>query len=335
MEPVQALSLLSEVHVLSLKRKYQEVLGTLEHLDIAELIAEPELALHILNAMLYVYRTEEGLSLSEELLEKEELLPHRQFANRIRITRSGHLSRTGALQEAQECLQRCLETCRWNEANRYTADVWNNLGIVYSMRGDWATAISELRRALGMYQQLGNRHGVASASRARGLAARSWGGFEDAEDCFQSAASYYKEEGITQEVTASEAERALALAGLGDVRLAEVMARRAVRRCSESENEPLLGEVLRVLGTVLRCAGTFGEARATLLRAYTLGKVERNEALKAETRVELGLLSYALGDITDGDRHLAAASRLYSAMEAWGYVRRIESVKARGIERPV
>lgn len=327
MEPIEALSLLSEVHELSSARKYQEVVRVLGRLDPDEFITEPELAIHLLTAQLYLYLTDEGLSLSGVLLTKEQELPQAQFANRIRVVRSGHLTRIGALQEAQECLERCLTTCRWDTPNRYTADVWNNLGIVYSMRGEWDTAISALRRSLGMYQQLGLRLGIASACHNIGMANRYWGHFEEAERFFRRAATYYYREGTIQEVTASEAELSLAIVGQGDVNVARAMARRAVRRCIALENQPLLGETLRVLGTVLRCAGAFTEAKDNLLKAYRMGNEQNNEQLRAETCLELGLLSYAIDDIRAGERYLAAASRIFTSMQAYGYVRRVASVR--------
>lgn len=317
--------LLQEIRELSARRKYHELELLLTGLPEHDLVAEPEIGFHLAVAWLYTRQSPQGLALTEKLVCTARTRGNLQLLRRIDLLRSAFLSREGRLDEAQIAVQAAMAYDSWDDPSPFVAEAHNSLGVILSMRGDWGNAVPQLHRALTLFQQLGHRRGVGFVNHNLGLANRYWGRYADAERFFTRAQTYYEVEGTAEERVFTDAERSLAILGLGDVELAEVMARRAVASCEALENEVLLGESLRALGTVLRETRRSADARAVFARSFSYARLTRNPQLEAELHEELALAARSQGFLEKASRHAERASKHYRRIGAWGFERRLSA----------
>jgi tetratricopeptide (TPR) repeat protein len=311
-----SLAVLQELRNLAATRQYWELERRLLSLPEEVLLEEPELGLHLANAWLHLRRTQAAIPLAKKLLKATQAARNESLSRRIHLFLSIYLAREGRLDAAERSVLQCMESGRWDEPTKFVAAANNSLGIIYSMRGQWEMAVPQLMRALAMYGQLGSRLGTASVSHNLGMVHRLRSYYEDSERCFLAASTYYATDGTVEEHVFSESERSLAILGLGDAKLAELMARRALERCRRINNVELLGEALRVVGTILREKGNIEEARKSLGEAYICARLNRNSQLKAEIHVESALLEYEDGRTALADTHFERANNYYRTIGA-------------------
>jgi tetratricopeptide (TPR) repeat protein len=319
-----SLALLQELRVLVKQRRYEQVEVIVSALPRIDLLKEPELGFHLATAWLYSRQSAKALTLTEELLDATLKAGNDHLHRRVHLLRSAFFSRQGKLNDAEVAIGYAMEDMRWNEPSSFVAEANNSLGVVLSMRGDWEGAVAQLNRAMTLFKQIGLRRGIGMVNHNLALTLRYWGRYAEAERFFIQANAYFIEEGIAQERAYCEAERSLAMLGLGDLRLAQSMARRSLERCRELGSRELLGESLRIMGIILRESGEIAEAESILREAFGHARALKNLQLQAELHEELALLCGVLGQEGKTRGHAERARRHYARIGAWGYENRLE-----------
>jgi tetratricopeptide (TPR) repeat protein len=324
MDYLGELSLVEESRELTTTRQYRHVVARLSALPLNSLLSAPELGRDLAEAYLFLHRTQAGIQLTSALLKNEKTLQQSNITSQLRIIRAAFLSRGGQLAEAELLYQRVIHEVGWLKVSPLVAEAHNGLAIILGMKGEWESAITQLQRALILYQQLGNRRGVASVFHNIGLSNRYLDVCDEAERNFRHAYSYYFAEGTDEEKVFVEAERSLAILGMGDTDLAEVMAQRALRRCRDIQADEMCGDCLRIVGTVARENGKCSEAHAYLREGFEFAKKNNNRLLKAEIHEEFALSLLQLGKVSRAVKHRYVAREYYLLGGSVGHCRRLE-----------
>lgn len=288
------LSLLGQLRGLIDTRQYWRVERQLSAMERDWLVAEPALGYALAVAYIHLRKSRKGLQLTEQILAHHDSRTD-SLLQEIELFHSIFLGREGRLREAESVAVRCLGGAGASQGGKYAASANNNLGVLLCQKGDWEGAISALQRALALYGQIGRPLGAASVSHNIGMTYRYMGQCGEAERYYLAASEYYSTHGTVEEDTFTEAERSLAILGLGDSRLALRMAERAVERCRRIGNIELLGEVLRIVGIVYREVERPAESQRALREAYRYATRCDNAQLKAEVQLETGLLEWSVG----------------------------------------
>jgi tetratricopeptide (TPR) repeat protein len=318
-----ALHLIAEMRELTRTRQYWELERRLLALPRKLLLSEPELGEHLSLAWLHLRKTTEGINYTLELLKETYRQQNTFRCRRLELLASLLFSQAGRLDEGEEAVQRCMLDLDWNQPSKLVAGANNSWGAIRNMKGDWDAAILYMQRALAIYRQIGHRLGIAAVTHNIGLSYRQRGQYEDAENYYLAASVYYSAYGTVEEHAFTQAERSLAVLGLGDIELAEFMARRALESCRRLANRELLCETLRILAIVLRTKGQARDARDLLRESFSYARSCGYIQMKAEVHLELGLVEHDLRNNQTAIRHLLRAQRWFRAMGASEWERRV------------
>jgi tetratricopeptide (TPR) repeat protein len=321
MEIATSLSLLEELRALAAERRYLEIERKLLDLPADDLIDDPEVGLQLVLAWSHLRRTTEALTLTSRLIDQALAVGNNDLALRVELVKSFLLGREGKLHEAERSVKICLERKDSVDCSQFGAAAISSLATILTLRGQWEPAIALFHRALSHYQQLGHSLGVAASHHNLGLANRYCGRLEEAERYFAAASDYYLAEGTVEEHIMAEAERSLAIVGLGDELLAESMIRRSLQACRRIGNRELLAEALRIAGAVLRVCNRPNEARNLLKEGLSLSHRACRKQLQAEIHLELHHLSCKVGRSDAARRHLRRSKRLFEEIGAQGFLR--------------
>jgi tetratricopeptide (TPR) repeat protein len=88
-------------------------------------------------------------------------------------------------EKAVNCYQFALDICRELEDIYSESTTWNNLGTIYTSRGDHAQAAECYRRSVELHHRLGDRQGEALALSNLGASYSDLGDLELAETCYR------------------------------------------------------------------------------------------------------------------------------------------------------
>ena len=180
--------------------------------------------------------------------------------------------------------------------------------------GDTEEAVLLARRGVAWARTAGPRSMLWSTLVMLGLGLRETGDHCGAAEVFGEAASIARGEGNAGDAAYAEAERALAVAVGGDLRLALVLVRRAITSAAGAEDPRAEAEGNRVLGTILRISGEPSEAREALKSALRIASHMGNRIIRAKVYEQFALL-----DQDEGNLDLARAHADHAATDFfWG-----------------
>lgn len=191
---------------------------------------------------------------------------------------------------------------RWAQAT-----MRNNLGVAVIDRGDLDAAEEHYRRALALFEELDDPHGVNTTRANQAWVDHYRGDHAAAVANLRTALEYYESAGATRNAAITLRGMALVEAARGDHESAIAHGEEALRRVVELGLDLDVTMAHNCLGWAWYRAGALPEARA----AYTaaLESCDRSgstyEAARAETG--LGNVAAAAGDLADASRLWAAA----------------------------
>lgn len=297
-----------QIRYLRKSRSFAEIRQLLERLSRAELLEDLELCLALASALSYLKCHSQAKLL---LLQAE---PHvtrpsnKGFLRRWQLLLAIQLIEDGALHHAEQLLLESLAVSEKHSDHRLIADNNNSLGVIQSFRGEVMHAVTYFRRSLVAWQKLGDAQGVGIAHYNLGLVLREWGRTAESVPHFNHAEDYFSREGIDEERVHVTAERALLFSDLGDLVLAERLARTAVQEASALTVVGIKAAALRALGAILQRAGKLDESERTLREALRVLAKEKAGVIRAEVLEELALVSVGLEKHADAERCVAEAA---------------------------
>jgi len=291
-----------------------------------EIFRQPELGLYLCDAWFYLGERDQGRDLLLKLAE-----PLKRTGNsalfRRQMNREIHARiYFGELAEAEQVAEALMQAAFDADDEGTVASAFVALGVVADIRCNWSLAISSFLRALTPFQRSGLRRGIGGIHHNLGMSYRQLGAYAESETHFDLAVQNYKAVGVEADIAGTEMERALLLNTLGDHRLAEALARSALRRYSSVQHRPGIGDANRVLGILAGSRGRFSEAREHLQFSLQVAYEVGDRLVQAETHEELAYLEERCGNANLVSDLVHKATALYSAM---GAERRAERLRER------
>lgn len=288
------------------------------------LLEEPELGFLLAQAQFYGGKWSEALRLIR-LIEKTVLDGgNERIARRWMNLEAMVRLALGDASTAESRLGLALEASSLAGDAQLTAFVRCNLGIISDIQCRWDEALVHYQHALAAYQNLGHRHGLGLIHHNTAMTYRQLGLYRSSAAHFDHALAVLLKSGGEVEVAGCENERALLLSTVGDRRLAEVTAQRALQRYSKIRHEPGMGDAHRVLGIIALRAGMNPEAGRHLAVALGYARRSGDRLTEAETLEELAVLEAGQGDLDAAGAARTEAAAIYRSYGALERVRRMQ-----------
>ncbi|MBI2566469.1 MAG: tetratricopeptide repeat protein [Candidatus Schekmanbacteria bacterium] len=235
------------------------------------------------------------------------------------LLEGGHVARADAL------LRHALEIAVEIDDARLTGHIYNNLGVLCCIRGDYAAGACELARALAARQSVGNAGAFAETYHNLGLAARRRQRPDEAREHLRRASEYARMSGdgrLAGNVFLAETELDL---DSGDLRLARFHAERALAIHREHGDALGIAEARRFTGLVAHLQGDANEACRILEEALAAFEKVGHLLGIAETAEDLAHVARTLGDRERAQALLAQAAAIFGEL---GDTRRAASAAA-------
>jgi tetratricopeptide (TPR) repeat protein len=290
------------------------------------LLEEPELGFLLAQAQFYGGKWNEALSLVG-LVERPllEAGPERISRRRTNLEAMIRLSLGDAF-TAESLLLTVLEVSTAVGDTQLTAFARSNLGVISDIKCRWDEALVHYQHALAAYQKIGHEYGVGQVHHNTAMTYRQLGFYRSSATHFEYAQEYFSSSGVQVEIAGCDNERALLLSALGDRRLADVTARRALHRFSTIQHEPGIGDAHRVLGIIASRAGQDGKAHAYLTTALEYTRRGGDRLTEAETLEEMAVLQRGRGDLEAAGAAQKRAAEIY---QSYGALERIQRMRER------
>lgn len=319
-------ALLARAWELGRARDYPGLVGLLSPVPKEQLFIEPELGYWLAAGWKYLGRWSGALELVRDLEE-----PCRRRSNTwvylARMTLEGAVSfHLGRLAEAEALFLRVIDVARGTGEDESFMYATMNLGTICDVRCQWQEALANYRLAMAVCQRLGDRSNLGLIHHNLAMTCRQLALFHEASSHFEKALIHMQAAGGSEPIGFVEMERAHLLYLIGDLRLAEATARRALHRFADLDHSPGKGDCLRVLGIIAAGQGRRDEAKRYLTDA--LGKVRAGGYRLAEAEVleEMAVLEKQQGNDEAVPALADAACAIYEEM---GAVLRAQKVRLR------
>lgn len=277
----------------------------------AELRAEPELGFLCADACLRTGRPEQALERGAGIEPALRRRGERALLLNLLNVVGAALFQLGRTAAAHERFGELLELASEWGNEEFAARASNNLGVLANVRGEREAALAHYQRALASYQRLGYVRGLAQTHHNLGISYRDLGHAQEADAHYQRAIELAAGAQSEDVIAQAESERALLRASAGDGKLAEALARRALRRF-ERLGDPLgSADALRVLAAAARARREPALAATHLQHALAIARAHSDPLLLAEVQRDRGLL------LRDQDDAAAARAALGEARDAF------------------
>jgi tetratricopeptide (TPR) repeat protein len=224
--------------------------------------------------------------------------------------------RLGRLEEAERLFERARAESRAAGDLRLAAKTAGNLGIVASVRGDLAAALSHFDASLDGFRRVGQAHDVAYALNNRGMLLRRMDRADEAARAFEEALHMVTVLGDPTGRALLHVNRAeLAFAGgrhaeaAAECDAAAVLAR-------ELHVDAVLGETHKLYGVLARERGDLREAEEHLRAGEALAERRQDALLLGETLRERAEVHLRQGRNRDMFQCLNRAHRLFTQLRA-------------------
>jgi putative nucleotidyltransferase with HDIG domain len=222
----------------------------------------------------------------------------------------------GLLEEAIPLYHEAARMARVAGDERLVAMVEQNLGVIASMRGDFATALQHHTTSLERYRSLGLRQELARQLSNIGLAYAKLGRGGEADDAYTEALAIAQECGDTWTRLMVELNRVDLLIARADYGAARAACDRILTEARDLHDTRLLAETYKHHGVIARETRRLDESERFLAAAYEQAMAREDLLLAAETLRERAELYLELGRNRDTLQALSQSHRLFTRLRA-------------------
>lgn len=222
----------------------------------------------------------------------------------------------GDLPGAERDFHAALELAHADGDDLLVARVTNNLGTIANIRGRRDEALALYQLAVPAYQRTGNANGIAESYHNMAHSYRDLRRFDTAEEFEFRAMEMAREAGNARLAAMARAGRAELHLMRGDVRMADVGARRAALEFSRLPDPVGEADATRLAGLARAALGDHDAALADFWRAIELARsvgalLQEAETLEARARVYV-----ERGDVAAARADAEAAAATFERMGA-------------------
>lgn len=222
----------------------------------------------------------------------------------------------GDLKGAEEGFAEVLDEAAVAGIESLAADAANNLGAVWSLRGEPERALGFYQLCVPLYQKLGDSLNLARAYHNLGIVYRDAGHLDRSAAYFEKAEERARVMKDAQLAAMTLAGRADLAHRRGEAPVAARLAERALRESTKADDPLGRCDALRVLGVVAAARGKLEPGLRHLDEAHALARSHGHRQLEAEVLRERGAVHHALGASAAGRADLEAARALFAELGA-------------------
>jgi predicted ATPase len=217
----------------------------------------------------------------------------------------------GRFAEGMALYTRAYETAERSGSLSDRAQASNNLGNAARDLGDYLGAEGYFRRALVLWEQVGDTECISGAHINLGNLAMSQGDFKVAREHHQQALTVCQEIGNVQGLTLAQANLAILAAEEGDGPTAVSVAEKCLRALNQSGNVLVRGLVEVVLGEAYLQCKEMKTAQETFSRVMEEYSEEANPLAVAGAHRGLGRVALTQGSTSEAFGHLSRAKEIF------------------------
>ncbi len=195
------------------------------------------------------------------------------------------------------------------------ADVYGNLGLICEAHGQLQEAEKMQRQALEMHEQAGSCRGMAKALDSLGLIYETRGELKDAEEMHRKALILHEQEGSAEGMAAAHNNIGLIYKQRGDLEEAESMFRNAIKINERLGRNRGLAIAYNNVGLILQELGKLDEAERMHQAALRINKEVASREGKGATYDSLGILCCRRGKLEEAERRHRQALALFEILE--------------------
>ncbi|MCX4094474.1 tetratricopeptide repeat protein [Nocardia sp. alder85J] len=179
---------------------------------------------------------------------------------------------------------------------------YHQLGILAQARGDYGEADRRYQQALTIFEELGDRVGMASSYGQLGILAQARGDYAEAERRYQQALTLLEELGDRARMATSYHQLGILAQRRGDYPEAERRYQQSLTIEEELGNRVGMASSYGQLGILAQDRGDYPEAERRYQQALTIFEELGNRAGTATGYHQLGRLAQARGDYAEAER---------------------------------
>jgi adenylate cyclase len=187
-------------------------------------------------------------------------------------------------------------------------------GRVLVLRGDYPTAMENYERALALYEELGDRSGVALVTGSIGIVHRFTGNFPAALECYHHALVLHEELGDRNGVARVTGNIGIVYHNTGDYPAALDYYHRAIALHEELGHRSGVATATGNIGTVYHSTGDYSAALKYYHNALVLHQELDNRSGVALVTENIGLVHDNIGDHATALEHYHRALAMFEAL---------------------
>ncbi|MCW9098183.1 MAG: tetratricopeptide repeat protein [Ignavibacteriaceae bacterium] len=232
----------------------------------------------------------------------------------------------GDILKAKKHLLTSLSLIKSDEDLELAANLYSNLGIVYSIQESPQASISHLNRALAIYNKLGNNKSASEVSLNLGIVHYESDNYDAAMAALNTAIETSKAGRFLSILCLTYLAKAQVLIKLDDFYYASEFANKALEISHNSDDKLTLADIYKVKGIIERHLENFAASETYLLNSLRINENLNNELNVAETSFELRLLYEKMKDADSKNIYLKRSRNYFRNIEANAKVDIIEEL---------
>ena len=204
-------------------------------------------------------------------------------------TAASILNRIGRWDDEWKLANRQIQNTHLNKDQQ--AAWHHNLGVLAQARGDYDTAHNLYQQALAIFEELGNRAGMATTYHQLGMLAQARGDYDTAHNLYEQSLHIKEELGNRAGMAATYHQLGVLAQARGDYDTAHNLYEQSLRIEEELGNRAGMATTYGQLGVLAQARGDYDTAHTYYQRALTIFEELGDRVNIAKVRRNLGILA--------------------------------------------
>ena len=227
-------------------------------------------------------------------------------------TAASILNRIGRWDDEWKLANRQIQNTHLNKDQQ--AAWHHNLGVLAQARGDYDTAHNLYQQALAIFEELGNRAGMATTYHQLGVLAQARGDYDTAHNLYQQALAIFEELGNRAGMATTYHQLGMLAQARGDYDTAHNLYEQSLHIKEELGNRAGMAATYHQLGVLAQARGDYDTAHNLYEQSLRIEEELGNRAGMATTYGQLGVLAQARGDYDTAHTYYQRALTIFEEL---------------------
>lgn len=222
----------------------------------------------------------------------------------------------GEIADAAYRWEQALELAETENDVSLIAKLKNNLGTAANVRGKWETALALYSECLPLCEKTGDLRGLAETHHNIGMTYADANRHADASLHYQKSLQFAKETGDMRLQALVKLNRVELTIAIGDMKLAEALAKQALRSFLDLDDKLGEADVYKFLGVIYSYRREWEVATAHFKKSIQLTRKFENPLGEAESRWEYARMLFEKGRKSSAKKEFESAMQLFLNLNA-------------------